>query len=1203
MDGSERDRTLEARIDALETRFGPLERAVAKLLTAQIEAGQATTSGAAAPPAAQPHAAIAGAPVAATPIPTMPPIAPVTATPTVPPIAPVTTTPALGALPTPAEETPPGSTEPVPWAAPTAAPRWQAPAPTSPQPWQLPEPTSWVPSVPMPSVNLRATLVDLEERMAGRALAVVGGVAIVLGAILFLGLAFSQGWIGNEARVALGLIGGSAGLAIGAILMERGNRLLGHVLTPIGLAIITISLVAATQLYDLFPVPAGLTLALFAAVVTAIVAVRADSQLVAGFGLVAVLVAPPLLGATPDLVTLAFIGVALVGTTAIALWRTWAWLPPLAFALSAPQAASWLLGETNVAFGLVGLGAFTILQAVAAGGEEFRRRRDDLSPSSATLLLGSAAFLVWGGFVLLDGDLVAYRATFLIVAALAYLGLGAYFIVRDGDRHLFGLLTAATGIGALTMAAPIGLGAPAVPVAWTAEAAVLAWVAVRRPHPYSALVSGGLYVATSAWLVYSVFLPGIVPGSTVPFAHGGGVALATFLAGLAAGIVIVPNSSARRALAGLGLATAGWCALVELSGPPVVGAEIWLAVVGAALIVGLPLLATRGIDWRPDGPLARVWPSIESLAPAIRPLIPVVATLVGAVATVHLLALELVLEWSPAESGIPFIGSTGLTVAVYLAALVAICLTIRSWVLRQSLAALGLLVMIPACVAELSGPPVVAALMALVVVGSGLRFALPELGRAVDPGSHRTRIGAWKPRARRLLPAVMLLAGSVATAHVYLVELVSDWAPPASGVPFVGDVGLTLVAYLGALAAVGWLERNWALRQALTALGLLVTAVTCSAELEGVALVAAWAALAVLGLALWRLLAVAASRAGAGEAFVPLMSAASLAATGTGAGPWRRLLVGNVLRVAAVLVAGAAVAYTLGTGLPPQELASTTLPAVPFNDAGAAMGAILATAAVLAGLTTGGAIARRAGILLAGVAVAYTIPFQVEPWAVAVLWSVLAIAAFVAARLDAEGVVPYLVAGWVTVGLAAADAILVVAPPTRLVVAEVRLDQLYAIQSLLALVLVGAALGTAIALFRTAPWARGVEIAVGLLAVYTVSIAVVDVFATQVGGATSLDELRWQSQAALSVAWAIMGMVAFVVGLRFGRAELRVGGLLLLGVTTLKVFVLDLAGLDIAYKVVALIGLGIVLLVSAGLWQRLHIRPPRAPQGPAAVQP
>src|SRR5688500_15617778 len=46
---------------------------------------------------------------------------------------------------------------------------------------------------------------DLEEQLSSRLLAWVGGIALVLGAMFFLSLAFSRGWIGPEARVLIGL--------------------------------------------------------------------------------------------------------------------------------------------------------------------------------------------------------------------------------------------------------------------------------------------------------------------------------------------------------------------------------------------------------------------------------------------------------------------------------------------------------------------------------------------------------------------------------------------------------------------------------------------------------------------------------------------------------------------------------------------------------------------------------------------------------------------------------------------------------------------------------------------------------------------------------------------------------------------------------------------------------------------------------------
>ena len=361
------------------------------------------------------------------------------------------------AAPTVAAVIPPSASAVPGWRAPGARPTPTAPGivtsqapvgeslePEPPDRWQ-PQPASG-----MSLADFGRLVADLEDRLTGRALAWAGGAALVLGAIFFISLAFNRGWIGPEGRVAIGLIVGALGIAGGGLVIARGERLVGHVLTPVGLAIVSVSLVGATRLYGLVPTEVGLAGALLSAVAAAAIAIRADSQTVAGFGLVAVLAAPPLVGAAPDIRTLAFIGVALIGTTIIALLRTWSWLPPIAFLLSAPQAAIWFSGNPSLAPALVALAAFWGLHAIAAGGEEFFRRRNDLSSSAASLLLADAAFLVWAGFTLLSGDLESGRGAFLLVVALAHGALGGYFIVRDGEQHLFGLLALGTGIAALT---------------------------------------------------------------------------------------------------------------------------------------------------------------------------------------------------------------------------------------------------------------------------------------------------------------------------------------------------------------------------------------------------------------------------------------------------------------------------------------------------------------------------------------------------------------------------------------------------------------------------------------------------------------------------------------------------------------------------------------------------------------------------------
>ncbi len=84
---------------------------------------------------------------------------------------------------------------------------------------------------------------------------------------------------------------------------------------------------------------------------------------------------------------------------------------------------------------------------------------------------------------------------------------------------------------------------------------------------------------------------------------------------------------------------------------------------------------------------------------------------------------------------------------------------------------------------------------------------------------------------------------------------------------------------------------------------------------------------------------------------------------------------------------------------------------------------------------------------------------------------------------------------------------------------------------------------------------------------------------------------RELGQLLLSALWAVTGLTALVVGLGRDDRALRLGSLALLLVTVGKVFLYDLAALTSLYRVGSFIGLGLLLLVAAGVWQRMRPRP------------
>jgi uncharacterized membrane protein len=80
-------------------------------------------------------------------------------------------------------------------------------------------------------------------------------------------------------------------------------------------------------------------------------------------------------------------------------------------------------------------------------------------------------------------------------------------------------------------------------------------------------------------------------------------------------------------------------------------------------------------------------------------------------------------------------------------------------------------------------------------------------------------------------------------------------------------------------------------------------------------------------------------------------------------------------------------------------------------------------------------------------------------------------------------------------------------------------------------------------------------------------------------------------QALLSGLWALTGLTVLMIGLVHDDRLLRLGALALLGTTIAKVFLYDLAALESLYRVGSFIALGLLLLLAAGVWQRLRPRP------------
>jgi hypothetical protein len=88
--------------------------------------------------------------------------------------------------------------------------------------------------------------------------------------------------------------------------------------------------------------------------------------------------------------------------------------------------------------------------------------------------------------------------------------------------------------------------------------------------------------------------------------------------------------------------------------------------------------------------------------------------------------------------------------------------------------------------------------------------------------------------------------------------------------------------------------------------------------------------------------------------------------------------------------------------------------------------------------------------------------------------------------------------------------------------------------------------------------------------------------------ANSLSDPKLARQVAISIFWSLFALGVVAAGFYFRAAWLRYFGLVLFGVTLIKVGVMDLAEVKYGYRVLALLGLGLLLLATSVLYGKLN---------------
>lgn len=466
------------------------------------------------------------------------------------------------------------------------------PLPAAPEPFPAPPPAPAPHRAPAPRR-------DLEELLGGRILGWTGGIAVVVAAVFFLVMAVRNGWIGREARVELAFAASLALLGAGTWLYERrGKTQAALAAAAAGFAALYASDTAGTALYHLVSPLAGLLVAGAVGAAALAAAVRWQSQEIAGIGIVGSLLAPVLVQAGVSTSALVFMAIALLAAVGVVVERGWAWLGPVAYIVSAPQAADWINHEhvDHLAAALAVTAGFWLVYVAASLGHELRRPQTSLRISSASLLFINASVTAAGGWWLLHDTGHGTAATgWIFGLAAAHVALALVVLGTRVSRET-AVVLAGEAAAQLAVAVALALGGPALVAAWAVEGVVLAWIGARGGDRRGRLAAFGL-LALAAGHVVVFDVPPTALAYGLPSLGKGIVAAAIFAAALAA-LAWIDNELAEPlwwAAAGVGVylcsglvVTAGGAqphAVTQTSQLALSG--FWAALGLAALVAGL----------------------------------------------------------------------------------------------------------------------------------------------------------------------------------------------------------------------------------------------------------------------------------------------------------------------------------------------------------------------------------------------------------------------------------------------------------------------------------------------------------------------------------------------------------------------------------------------------------------------------------------
>ena len=188
--------------------------------------------------------------------------------------------------------------------------------------------------------------ISFEQLVGLNWLAIIGGIALILGVVFFFNWAVENNWLSDLVIITLGIVGGIVLLGVGEYTRYRYSKW-SQAITGSGLGVLYVTVYSIYAYYDLIPILVDLFLLAIVVTISAVLAIRYGSLITAILGMLGAFIVPLLLAGDVDqgqvYAILIYLLVIDAGILGVATFRNWRWFTLVGLIGSYGVVLLWLL--------------------------------------------------------------------------------------------------------------------------------------------------------------------------------------------------------------------------------------------------------------------------------------------------------------------------------------------------------------------------------------------------------------------------------------------------------------------------------------------------------------------------------------------------------------------------------------------------------------------------------------------------------------------------------------------------------------------------------------------------------------------------------------------------------------------------------------------------------------------------------------------